>query len=122
MLRNRRERGEGQFGCLVGLVVVLAVGLISYKMIPVKIKAADLRDTMIDEAKSAGQHSDKHIRKTIMQKAEELELPLDDEGISIKRSGNNTTIQVDVEYTVPIEFPGFTYEWNFHHSTENPIF
>ena len=28
MTRNRRERGEGQFGCLVGLVLLLIAGLL----------------------------------------------------------------------------------------------
>jgi predicted membrane protein len=120
MLRNRRERGEGQFGCLVGLVVVALAGLIAYRMIPIKVKAAELRDTIQDEARSAGQHNQKQIRRAILSKAEKLELPVEDENISIVRKSAEITI--DVEYTVPVEFPGFTYEWDFHHHTENPIF
>ena len=37
MSRNRRERGEGQLGCLVGLVLLLIAGLIAYRLIPVKV-------------------------------------------------------------------------------------
>ena len=120
MLRKRRERGEGQFGCLVGLVVVALAGLIAYRMIPIKIKAAELRDTIVDEAKSAGQHNVKQIRRTILSKAEKLELPVEDEDVEITRMSAEITI--DVKYTVPVEFPGFTYDWNFHVHTENPIF
>ena len=120
MLRNRRERGEGQFGCLVGLVIVALAGLIAYRMIPVKIKAAELRDEIVDEAKSAGQHDNKAIRRNILSKAEKLGLPLADEDLTISRKAAEITI--DATYTVPVEFPGYTYEWNFHHHTENPIF
>ena len=121
MLRNRHERGEGQFGCLVGLVVLLIAGLVAYKMIPIKVKAAEMRDTVVDEAKSAGQHDNKRITNAILSKAETLELPVAKEDIDIKRK--STEISIDVRYTVPVEFPGgFTYEWNFHHHTENPIF
>jgi predicted membrane protein len=120
MLRNRRERGEGQFGCLVGLVVMLIAGLIAYRMIPVKVKAAELRDTVIDESKSAGQHNNKIIRRQILAKAEQLELPIEDENIEITRKAAEITI--DVTYTVPVEFPGYTYDWDFHVHTENPIF
>ena len=120
MLRKRRERGEGQFGCLVGLVVIALAGLIAYRMIPIKIKAAELRDTIIDEAKSAGQHNVKRIRASILSKAEHLELPVADEDIEITRKAAEITI--DVQYTVPVEFPGYTYDWNFHVHTENPIF
>ena len=119
-IRNRRERGEGQFGCLVGIVILAIVGLIAYRMIPVKIKAAELRDTIVDEAKSAGRHSDKRIRSAINTKAEQLGLPVHDDDISISRKAQ--VIRIEVAYTVPIEFPGYTYQWNFRHKTENPIF
>lgn len=120
MLRNRRERGEGQFGCLVGLVLLLLAGLVAYRMIPIKVKAAELRDTIVDESKAAGQHDQKQIRAAILDKAKRLELPVKSKDIEIDRKANEITI--DVRYTVPVQFPGFTYQWKFHHHTENPVF
>ena len=120
MSGNRWERGEGRFGCLVGLVLLLAAGLVAYRMIPIKVKSADLRDTIVDESKSAGRHKDKVIRKNILHKAEQIDLPLKESDIEIKRT--NTYIRIKVEYTVPVEFPGYTYNWEFRHSYENPIF
>jgi hypothetical protein len=120
MSRNRRERGESQLGCLVGLVILLVACVLAYKLIPVKVKAADMRDTIVDEAKSAGQHDEKVIRKTIMRKAEELDFPVKDENVIIERS--STYVAIDVKYTVPVELPGYTFNWNFHHHTENPVF
>jgi hypothetical protein len=120
VMRNRRQRGEGQVGCLFGLVVLLIAGLIAYKMIPVKVKAAEMRDAVSDEAKSAGQHSDKFIAAALLQKAQSLELPVTENDIEVKRA--NSEIRVDVDYTVPVKFPGYTYQWHFHHRAENPIF
>lgn len=120
MLRNRRERGEGQFGCLVGLALLLVAALVAYKMIPIKVKAAEMRDVVVDEAKSAGQHTNKQMTQAILLKAEQLEFPVSEQNIVIKRAAN--TVRVDVEYVVPVEFPGYTYQWKFHHSSENPIF
>jgi hypothetical protein len=120
MLRNRRERGEGQFGCLVGLVLLLIAGLIAYKMIPVKVKAADLRETIVDESKSAGQHNDGQIRKQILTKAAQINLPVEDKDVEIKRDAGN--IRVKVNYTVPVDFPGYTYQWHFKVETDNPVF
>lgn len=120
MLRNRRERGEGQFGCLVGLALLVIAGLVAYRMIPIKVKAAELRDTVIDEAKAAGNSDNRHIERVILDKAERLELPLKKSGVKINRKANE--IRVDVKYTVPVQFPGFTYQWKFHHHAENPIF
>lgn len=120
MLRTRRERGEGQFGCLVGLALLLVAALIAYKMIPIKVKAAEMRDVVYDEAKSGGQHKDPQIRKAILYKAEQLELPITEKDIFIKRTGAD--IRVEVKYTVPVEFPGYVYRWDFHHSYEAPLF
>jgi hypothetical protein len=120
MVRNRRERGEGQFGCLVGLVFLAIAGLIAYKMIPVKVKAADLRDTVQDYAKSAGQFNDKAIAEAILTKAQALGLPVSENDIEITRRPNE--IKVEVNYTVPVKFPGYTYNWKFNHKSENPIF
>jgi hypothetical protein len=119
MLRKRNQRGESQFGCLVGLVLLVIAGVLAYKLIPIKVKAADMRDTMVDEAKSAGQHDEKVIMKTILRKAEELEFPITEDNVVIKR--NSTYISIELMYTVPVDLPGYTYKWNFHHHTENPI-
>lgn len=120
MRRNRGQRGDSQFGCVVGILALLLGIFVAYKMIPVKVKAAELRGVVVDEAKSAGTHNDARIEKAILVKAEELQLPVTEEHVKINRRRGE--ISVDVQYTVPIEFPGFTYQWNFHHRAENPIF
>lgn len=120
MLQRRGERGEGQFGCLVGLALLLIAALVAYKMIPIKVKAAEMRDAMIDEARSAGQNPDARIMKAIIRKAEALNLPVTEKNVDIRRSSGE--IRIEMKYTVPVEFPGYTYNWDFHHKTENPIF
>ena len=117
---NRREAGEGNFGCIVGLVILVIAGVIAYKVIPLKAQMADLRQVCIDEGKSAGQHSDVIITKRILEKAEEVHLPVTEDNIQITRHENS--ISIDVDYTVPVEFPGYTYQWHEHHHVENPVF
>lgn len=117
---KRGEAGEGNFGCLVGLIVMLAGVFIAYKMIPVKVRVADLRQVITDEAKSAGQHNDARIRAAILTKAREVELPVGDEDITIHRTSTN--IHVTVDYVVPIDFPVKVYQWHIHSDAENPIF
>jgi hypothetical protein len=125
MSRNRRERGEGQFGCLVGLVLLLIAGLVAYKLIPVKVKSAEMRDAVIDEAKSAGRHQNERmveiITKNLVEKGKQLELPVVAENIHVERTANQY-VRIEVKYTVPVDFPGYTYNWNFRHYYENPIF
>ena len=120
MRLNRRERGEGNFGCLVGLIFLALAVFVAYKMIPVKVKNAELRQVIVDEAKSAGTHKDDQIMKAILAKAQEDRLPVSENDVRIQRA--NSEITVEVQYTVPIEFPGYTYQWHIHHLAQNPIF
>ncbi|HEY5611867.1 MAG TPA: hypothetical protein VIL97_11730 [Thermoanaerobaculia bacterium] len=120
MRRRNRELGEGKVGCIISLIILLFALFVAYKMIPVKVRASQLRQTIIDEAKSAGMHKNPTIRRNIMEKAEELELPLDPNDLLVNRRAN--TISIEATYQVPVEFPGFTYNWNFHHEYENPVF
>ena len=117
---SRRESGEGQFGCLVGLILLVAAVFIAFKIIPIKANMADLRQTCIDEGKSAGQHNDAAILKRILAKADEVHLPVTEDNVTISRQSNEITI--DVDYTVPVQFPGYTYQWHAHHHVQNPIF
>ena len=117
---SRRERGEGQFGCLVGLAL-LAVGIfIAWKMIPVKVRAAEIRAVVVDEAKSAGTHNDQVIMRNILRKAREDDMPITEDDVKIRRGNNEITVEVN--YVVPIEFPGYTYRWHINHTANNPIF
>lgn len=120
MRTRRRERGEGNFGCMVGLIFLALAVFVAYKMIPVKVKNAELRQVIVDEAKSAGSHRDDQIMAAILHKAAEDKLPVTEDNVKISRGANEIT--VDVNYTVPIEFPGFTYQWQIHHLAQNPIF
>ena len=104
MRRSRGQRGEGNFGCLVGIVLLLAGIFVAYKLIPIKVKAADLRQTVFDESKSGGNHNDDRIMKVILKKAEDLDLPVTEDNVKINRRQND--IAVDVEYVVPVDFPG----------------
>ena len=121
-MRSRRggERGENQMGCLIGLVFFLLGLFVAYKMVPIKIRAAELRQEVVDQAKSAGMRGDDRILQAILKKAEENRLPVTADQVNIRRTANN--INVDVDYVVPVDFPGFVYQWHFHAGAENPIF
>lgn len=120
MHRSRRESGEGQLGCLFGVALLLLAVFVAWKVIPVKVRAADLRQAVIDEAKSAGTHNDEQIMKYILAKAADQDLPVTQDNVKISRRQNDITI--DVNYVMPIEFPGYTYNWHINHHAENPIF
>src|SRR5437763_14266914 len=103
MRKSRRERGESQFGCLIGLILLGLAIFVAWKMIPVKVKAAELRQTGVDEAKSAGTHNDERIRAAILAKAREDNLPVTENDGRIVRNVGELT--VTVTYTIPLGLP-----------------
>lgn len=120
MRKSRGERGEGRLGCLVGLILLGVAIFVAWKVIPVKVKVAEMRQTVVDEAKSAGTHNDDRIRGAILSKAREDNLPVTEQDITISRG--NGDISVTVVYTIPIVFPGYTYNWHREEFATNPIF
>ena len=98
------------------------VDLLTPARLGAALKAGELIDqaAVVDEAKSAGTHNDGVIREAILAKGREDSLPIKEEDIQINRA--NSRISVDVNYVVPIEFPGYTYQWHINHHAENPIF
>jgi len=120
MLIRMNQRGEGKLGCVFGLLILLAAVFTAYKMIPVKVRATEFRDAVTDQARGAGQTSQKSIRNALAFKASQLRIPVTEKDIKITRTADFITIEV--EYTIPVEFPGFTYQWKFHHLAENPVF
>ena len=121
-MRRRKwsERGEGQMGCLFGLALLAIAVFIAYKMVPIKVRAAELRQEVIDQAKAGGMRGDDRILAAILRKAQDENLPVTEDNVQIHRTAN--TISVDVDYVVPVDFPGYKYQWQFHHHAENPMF
>ncbi|MEO8216069.1 MAG: hypothetical protein ABI718_03195 [Acidobacteriota bacterium] len=120
MRSKRSEQGEGQLGCILGLIILAAAVYVAFKLVPVKMDAADMRRTITDQARSAGMMTDERIRKTIMVRAMDLDVPLDEKNLIIRRSNNE--ISIEASYTVPVKFPGYVFYWKFNPSAENPIF
>ena len=121
MRKRIAERGEGNLGCIMWLLVLGLAVLISWKMVPVKIASAELYDFMDEQAKFSGVNTTaEDVKKNILQRAVELKLPLDKEHVTVERIGDR--IRMTAEYTVPVEFPGYTYQWHFRHELDRPIF
>lgn len=120
MRRRSGQRGEGNFGCIVWLLVLAIAVLIGWKMIPVKIRTAELYDFIIELTKYSALSPPEELEKRILWRAKELDLPLEKEQIHVERIGDR--IKLEAHYTVPVEFPGYTYMWEFDHEVDRPIF
>jgi hypothetical protein len=116
----RRQAGQGKVGCAIWLICFCIAAMVAYKMIPVKVKTAELQDFMVDQAKWAGNATNDAIKKSILAKANELGLPLDEKGVKVEKDRDR--VRMEAVYTVPVEFPGYTYNWQFHQMVDRNIY
>lgn len=120
MNSRRRGAGDSKLGCAVWLLALAVVLLICWKAVPVKISSAELYDYMEEQAKFAGGTPPDVLKKQILQKARELELPVGEKQLTVERLGDS--IRLRCTYEVPLEFPGYTYIWKFDHLIKRPVF
>ena len=118
-MHRRRTAGEGNMGCILWTLAFLVIALICYKAIPVKLNTAEMYDFMIEQAKF-GTAPAADLKKFIINKAKELELPINDKNLSVERIGDR--IRMKTAFEIPLEFPGYTYIWKFDWEIDRPIY
>jgi hypothetical protein len=120
MDRGRSQAGDGKLGCTIWTLLVLVFGLVAWKAIPVKIASSELYDFMVEQAKWAASTPPDTLKQRIIRKAMELKLPLDPKKVEAERYGDN--IRMRAVFTVPLEFPGYTYNWDFDLQVDRGIY
>jgi len=119
MLRRPRH-GQGKIGCILWLLAVVAFVTVIWKMVPVKIATAELQDYMVEQAKFAGRASADTLKKRVLARAQELAIPLTAKNLKVTKTSNR--VRMKASYTIPIEFPFYTYYWEFEHDVDRPVF
>jgi len=115
-----RNLGKINFGCIVGLLILIVVGYALYIIIPLKVKAADLSKTVETLSLQGSLYTKEQIVSQIVEKAKQLELPVTEKNIKVEKS--SSYIKVEVFYTVPIDIVGYKTELKFNPKYENPLF
>ena len=120
MRRHHGERGENNLGCILWLVLVLAVGFVLFKVIPVKMKLVKLYDQSEELAQHSGRASAEEIKRRFLARAKDLDLTIDPKKVMVDKTKERVRIRYSL--TVPIAFPGYTYEWKVQREVERQIF
>jgi len=113
----------------VTFLVIGALAYGAYKFAPPYVSHFQLQDAMkeiatlsavgmLPQAKNtSGVTSVSDIQEAVLSKARELEIPLRKEGIKVQKE--EATVFISVKYTVPIDLPGRTYDYNFEFTVHN---
>lgn len=120
MLDRKRTRGEGAFGTIVGIVVVVLVGIALFKIVPLHIAGNTVLDAMTEQANFAGVKSFDKIQYEIFVIAQDAGTPLPLQEIKVRKHGND--VIVEAKYTQSVKVLGYNYVYNFDRVVQKPVF
>ena len=119
MTRSRRGiRGGANFGCIVWLVILGLVGYVLCKVVPVKIATSEFYDVMQEQAAFGSIKDPKFIEFEILQKADELKLPIKKDNLKITKHARarsrsrRTTRSRSTSSTGPTSTSGSSIRWS----------
>jgi hypothetical protein len=122
MRQTQATRGSGRLGCILWLAVLAITAYIGYKVIPVKVATSTFYDFMQEEAAFASIRPVKQLQREILAKAKELNLPVKEENLVIKKVYESITIEAHYEVTIDF-FNGWQqYVWKENQVVTRPIF
>ncbi|MGH9640911.1 MAG: hypothetical protein ACRD3Q_00655 [Terriglobales bacterium] len=103
--------------------VLIALAVVGIKVIPPCYANYEFEDAIKNDALQATytSRSVDDIRTTVIKHAQEYDIALTPQQVHVTRNGGIGTgvLEIDAQYTVPLEFPGYTTSIDFHPSTSN---
>ena len=106
-----------------GFAILGFAALVCFKLIPPFFSNYELEDSMKTEATQStySARTEEDIRQSIIKQAHTYDIPLTPKQVHVTRVGayGAGTLSIDAEYSVPIEFPGYSTSLDFHPSSQN---
>ena len=117
----------GTVKAIVGFLVIVACVYAGFQIIPPELTNYSFTDDLRNVAMVGGSNphqTDQDLIDAIMKKAQEHEIPLTPEHITVKRIGTPgaPAVYVAVEYSVPVSLPGYSFVLHFNPSSGNKGF
>jgi hypothetical protein len=119
--RRNGERGSARLKFILVMTTIGIVAYIGYMFLPVAYQAYLFKDLMqhdVDVASTQG-YPPTWVKDQLVKSAPEFGVPADAVINPVQRDNR---IEVNVQYVIPIEFPGYTYVYNFDHTVKSTAF
>jgi hypothetical protein len=115
------EQGSSRFQFLITMVVLACIGYAGYLYVPVAYQAYLYKDLMQHYADVAGSqgYQPSWAGQQLLKSEAEYEVPLN---AIITPVARDNRIEVRVQFARPIEFPGYTYIYEFDHTVKSTAF
>ena len=122
---NAKARGSEQGGArlkfLIVVAIIAAVAYAGYQFIPIAYQSYQLKDLMqhdVDTAVALGKPTS-WITEQLVKSSADYGIPSD---AVITPQQQDNRMEVRIQFTRPIEFPGFVYDYEFDHTARSATF
>lgn len=120
-MQRSGERGSANLKFLIVIVILATSAYAGYLYIPVAFQANTFKDLMqhyADVAVAQG-YQPSWVQEQLMKSAPEYQIPAN---AIITPAQRDNRIEVRVQYVKTIEFPGYTYNYEFDHTVKSTAF
>lgn len=117
----KSERGSARLKFLVMVIMIGAVAYAGYMYVPVAYNAHLFKDLMQQKANAAVGlgHPPTWLKEQLVKSAPDYNIPSD---VEITSAVQDKRMEVRAQYSMPIQFPGYTYQYNFDHTVKSTDF
>lgn len=115
------ERGGARLKFIIVVAIIGIIAYVGYVYIPVAYQSYLLKDLMqhnVDVAVTQG-YPASWIKDQLTKAGKEYGVPSD---AVIEPVQRDNRMEVRVQFVRPLEFPGFTYQYNFDHTARSTAF
>ena len=120
-MRRSSERGSGRVQFFIVLTIVVATAYAGYLYVPVAYHAHEYKDLMQQYTDLSGAQGQPlvWIQNQLRKDAPDYGVPQDAIITPVQRDGQ---VVVRVQFVKPIEFPGYTYNYEFDETVKSTAF
>ena len=116
------EQGGARLKFLIVAAILGSVAYAGYQLIPVFYRDYQIKDLMqndVNTAANLGKPSS-WIKEQLLKNSEEYGIPAD--AIIAPQQQQDNRMEVRVQFTLPVEFPGFVYNHEFDYTAKSATF
>lgn len=120
-IARTNERGSARLKFIIVIAIIGIIACVGYVYVPVAYQAYLLKDLMqhdVDVAATQG-YPTSWVKDQLTKAAKEYGVPPD---AVIEPTQQENRVAVRVQFARPLEFPGFTYQYNFDHTARSTTF
>ena len=118
--RSSARRGEGAFGAIAGLGILVLVAIALFKVVPLHVEGNEVLDAMSEAANFASVKQDEKLRYDIYTRAQKAGAPVPLTEIKISRPGQ--AVKISVQYQKSVSVLGYDYVYKFDKTVEKQTF